>query len=205
MSANTNIQRKDNVKVEHGRLGELPAFLAGQITIEYWNQLTREQKLSLESIRTLPAALQGVVPESIWDTLEINQKLEFLFEKNLLPRVEIAMEVAPTQPEIMPVTSEIGGEVLVQGQTETEKEFAELVTQAQEVGGPPEIAQETPTVEDTAPVTNPKSAEIADKLVGYKPSNKTLNNIEGLLNDSPEKATTWTTNILDRLWKMLVP
>ena len=69
---------------EHGRLEQIPSILLGVVTAEYWLQLSREQKFLLENLDKLPNELTGIVPESVWSTLKIDQKLQFLFEQQLL-------------------------------------------------------------------------------------------------------------------------
>lgn len=71
---------------ENSALESVPTSLQRYISAEIWSGFTYEQRALLKNLDSMPGQLMGIVPESVWPTLSIDQKIEFLYSFNLIPR-----------------------------------------------------------------------------------------------------------------------
>lgn len=205
------------------RLDVPPERLSTLVSIEMWGKLTYEQRGILLDIDTLPKRLYGVVPESVWSTLNVQQKLEFLFSHEILPKGEGSTLTVAGRPEFEQFVDQVegnigstspdkqhekaqvpGGEVLINQRSEVEKRFDALKERVQQV----ELAEDETSVqspEDVKRIQDESGATFTNnmnvpRLAGYQPSQQFLRTVQVSSQGDPDSSKTWAANIILKIW-----
>lgn len=200
---------------------EIPAVLHSIISLEQWQKLTYEQKALLKNIEGgLPQQLVGAVPESVWATLSVENRMQFLFTNNLIPKNEIlanplesavengfdgAMQGTESLDQAMSAEVQTGGGIEVQinpGQKEQE-DFQHAVEQVNSIEQ--QFTQENGDVlakDDSLQKQLEHGSNLMPnmpKFVGHQPSNSTVTNYSvQARSGSTDDGRTWISSMIQK-------
>ncbi|WKZ30712.1 MAG: hypothetical protein QY318_02590 [Candidatus Dojkabacteria bacterium] len=195
---------------------EIPRYLQRMLSVDQWERFTLEQKdLLRQSENGLPKNLNGIVPDSIWGTLQPEQKLEFLFSHNLLPRFEMtadpmeavshgfdgAMQGTETMSVEMAEEAESQA-VEVPLQQESKEQFTQAVERMNQVEEQysTDVEPQLPP-EDVRHLDNERGRNLllsSPTIVGHRPSDDLLANYKKYADGNTTQSKTWISTMIQK-------